>query len=147
MRDKERRMLEKKLIQEVLKGKVSKREASQAINVTKRSLDRYLRRFWEKGPESLYDGRQSNYWKIDERLEGRIVECKLQGLHRSARLIRDLLGLAVHEETVRRVSIKYQLERVALPPVKPIRRFVAEKPSPKIVEILKSETIEMRSDR
>ncbi len=113
----------------MLRRKVSKKEASEALTVTKRSLDRYLRGFLKKGPESLYDGRHSNYRKIDERLERRIVECKLQGVHRSARLIRDLLGLVVHEDTVRRVLIKYHLERVALPPVKPIRRFVAAEPN------------------
>jgi hypothetical protein len=88
MQDKERRMLEKKIIQEVLKGKVTKKEASQAIKFAKLSLDRDL----SSGP-----------------------------------LIRDLLGLAVHEKTVRRVLVKHQLERVALPPVKPIRRFVAQR--------------------
>ncbi len=92
-------------------------------------MNRYLGRFLEKGPEGLYDGRRSNYHKVDSKLEGRIVECKLQGFHRSARLIRDLLGLAVHEDTVRRVLIKRHLERVSLPPVKPIRRFVAAEPN------------------
>jgi len=109
----------------VLRGEISKQGISQVLNVTKRSVNRYLWRFLDKGPEGLYDGRHSNYHKIDNKIEGRIVEYKLKGLHRSARLIRDLLGLAVHEDTVRRVLIKHHLERVSLPPVKPIHRFVA----------------------
>ena len=109
----------------MLRGEISKQGISQVLNVTKRSVNRYLWRFLDKGPEGLYDGRHSNYHKIDNKIEGRIVEYKLKGLHRSARLIRDLLGLAVHEDTVRRVLIKHHLERVSLPPVKPIHRFVA----------------------
>lgn len=54
---------------------------------------------------------------------------KLQGRHRSARLIRDLLRLAVHEETVRLVLVKHHLERTSLPPVKPIQRFEAAGPN------------------
>lgn len=113
----------------MLRGEISKQEVSQALKVTTRSVNRYLGRFLDKGPEGLYDGRRSNYHKIDNKIEGRIVECKLHGLHRSARLIRDLLGLAVHEDTVRKVLIKHHLERVSLPPVKPIRRFVAAEPN------------------
>lgn len=113
----------------MLRGEISKQEVSQALKVTTRSVNRYLGQFLEKGPGGLYDGRHSNYHKIDNKIEGRIVECKLHGLHRSARLIRDLLGLAVHEDTVRKVLIKHHLERVSLPPVKPIHRFVAAEPN------------------
>jgi transposase InsO family protein len=93
--------------------------------VSGRSIRRYLDRFQEKGPAGLYDGRRSNYQKITEGVERRIVETKLQGLHRSCRLLRDLLGLDVHEDTIRRILVKHRLERTHLPPVKPIRRFVA----------------------
>jgi hypothetical protein len=44
-------------------------------------------------------------------------------------LIRDLLGLKVHEDTIRRVLIKHHLERTSLPPVKAIQRFVAGEPN------------------
>jgi len=97
--------------------------------VTYRSVDRYLQRLEEKGLEGLYDGRHSNCRKIESEAEQQIVEAKLQGVHRSARLIRDLLGLRVHEETVRRVLVRHHLERTHIPPVKPIRRFVAAEPN------------------
>ncbi len=94
-----------------------------------RSVRRYLSRFKEVGPQGLYDHRRSNYQKIDEKTERQIVRAKLQGRHRSSRLIRDRIGLAVHEETVRRALIKHHLERSSLPPVKPIRRFRAAEPN------------------
>jgi putative transposase len=44
-------------------------------------------------------------------------------------LVRDLLKLPVHEESVRLVFVKHHLERTSLPPVKPIRRFRAGEPN------------------
>lgn len=108
---------------------MTKQEAAQALEVTDRSVGSYLCRFVEVGPEGLYDHRHSNYQKVDSTAEGRIIQAKLEGRHRSSRLIRDLLGLLVHEETVRRVLIKHHLERTSLPPVKPIQRFEAAEPN------------------
>lgn len=62
---------------------------------------------------------------IDEKAERQIVQAKLQGGYRSTRLIRDLLGLWVYQETIRLVLVKHHLERTSLPPVMPIRRFEA----------------------
>jgi len=122
-------MLEKKLIQEILAGKVTKQEAASRLGVTRRSIDRYLYRFRQMGPQGLYDHRYSNYCKVDAHAEQRIVESKLEGRHRNARLIRDLLGLPIHEETARLVLVKHHLERTCLPPVKPLRRFEAAEPN------------------
>ena len=108
---------------------ISRRQAAEKLEVTLRSVKRYLRRFRESGPEGLYDHRRSNYEKLTEKDERQIVLVKLQGRHRSARLIRDLLKLSVHEDSVRRVLIKNHLERTSLPPVKPIRRFRANEPN------------------
>jgi transposase len=123
-------MLEKKKrIQEVLRGEITKREAARSLGVSRRSIDRYLCRFPGSGPEGLYNGRHSNYRKVDPKSERQIVRAKLQGPHRSARFLRDLLGLPVREDTVRRVLIKHHLERTSLPPVKPIQRFEAAEAS------------------
>lgn len=83
----------------------------------------------EAGPGGLVDRRRSNYRKLDEAAEARIVQAKLDGPHRSARLLRDLLRLPVHPDTVRRALVKHHLERTSLPPVKPIRRFQAAEPN------------------
>ena len=112
-------------MQGILTGETTKQEAASTLGVTLRSINRYLRRFGEAGPEGLYDGRHSNYRKIEVEAEGQIVQAKLEGPHRSSRFIRDLLQIPVHEDTIRRMLIKHHLERTSLPPVKPIQRFEA----------------------
>jgi transposase InsO family protein len=102
---------------------------AEQLGVTTRSVERYLSGFAVRGPEALYDHRHSNHCKVDQKSERQIVQAKLQGRHRSARLIRDLLELQVHEETIRRVLVKHHLERTSVPPVKPIRRFRAYDPN------------------
>jgi transposase-like protein len=44
-------------------------------------------------------------------------------------LIRDLLGLGIHRESVWLILARHHLERTSLPPVKPICRFVAAEPN------------------
>ncbi|MEE8076655.1 MAG: DDE-type integrase/transposase/recombinase [Candidatus Binatia bacterium] len=117
------------MIQEILSEELSKKVAADRLGVEVRSINRYLCHFREAGPQGLYDHRGSNHQKIDEKAERQIVQAKLQGRHRSARLIRDRLGLGVHEETIRQVLIKHHLERSSLPPVKPIKRFEAAEPN------------------
>ncbi len=116
-------------MQAVLGGKATKQEAAEALGVTPRSIARYVCRFQEGGPAGLYDARRSNYRKVDADVERQIVQVKLDGPHRSARLIRDLLRLPVHADTVRRVLLKHHLERTSLPPVKAIQRFEAAEPN------------------
>lgn len=112
-----------------MKGEITKAQASRDLEVAPRSIDRYLARFRQEGPQALYDGRHSNYHKIEEKAERQIVRAKLEGPHRSSRWIRDRLGLSVHEDTVRRVLLKHHLERTSLPPIKPIQRFEAKEPN------------------
>ena len=117
------------MIQEVLRGQLTRVEAAQALEVSRRTLDRYFLRFAEAGPGGLVDRRHSNNQKVAAAMEAAIVRAKGEGPHRSARFLRDLLQLSLHEETVRRVLVKHHLERTSLPPLKPIRRFQAEAPN------------------
>lgn len=82
-----------------------------------------------QGPEGLKDQRKSNYRKLQLEEESRIVACKSEKSHRSARWIRDYLKLPVSVEVVRLVLVKHHLNRISLPPVKPVKRFVAEAPN------------------
>jgi len=66
---------------------------------------------------------------LTEKDERRIVQYKLEGKHRSARFIRDKLGLSVHRETVRLVLVRHHLNHISLPPVKRIERFEAKEPN------------------
>jgi transposase len=104
-------------------------EAIGLIGRTRRTVNRYIRRYLEEGIEGLRDKRKSNYRKLTEKEEKQVVQCKLEGKHRSARFIRDRLGLIVHEQTVWRVLVKHHLNRISLPPVKPIKRFEARHPN------------------
>jgi putative transposase len=114
---------------EVLRGDLSKAQAMELLGRTRRTINRYVQRYLDQGFEGLRDRRRGNNWKLAEKDEKRIVQCKLEKKHRSARFIRDRLGLLVHEETVRRVLVKHHLNRISLPPVKPIKRFEARHPN------------------
>jgi putative transposase len=117
------------VVRGVLSCKITKAVAGEKLDVGRRSVNRYLKRFLERGPEGLRDRRRSNYRKLTVEDEHRVVFCNLKGPHRSARFVRDKLKLRVHEQTVWRVFVGHRLNRVTLPPVKPIQRFEAEKPN------------------
>jgi transposase len=108
---------------------LNRSEAIGLLGKTRRTVNRYIRRYLEEGIEGLRDRRRSNYRKLTEKEEKQVVQCKLEGKHRSARFIRDRLELLVHEQTVWRVLVRHHLNRVTLPPVKPIRRFEARHPN------------------
>ena len=116
-------------MQELIAGRMSKAEAAEGLGVTRRTLNRYLRRFLESGPAGLADRRRSNYRKVDPTIETAVVQAKQDGPHRSARFLRDHLGLPPSADTVRRILVKHHLERTSLPPLKPIRRFEAPEPN------------------
>jgi transposase len=108
---------------------LNRSEAIGLLGRTRRTVNRYIQRYLEEGIEGLRDRRRSNYRKLTEKEEKQVVQCKLEGKHRSARFIRDRLGLLVHEQTVWRVLVRHHLNRMTLPPVKPIRRFEARHPN------------------
>jgi len=112
-----------------LEGVLGKVQAVELLGRTRRTINRYIRRYLEQGFEGLKGRWRGNNRKLTEKDERQIVQCKLEGKHRSARFIRDRLGLLVHEDTVWRVLVKHHLNRISLPPVKPIRRFEARYPN------------------
>jgi transposase InsO family protein len=112
-----------------LKGVISRLEAARVLEVSHRTIKRYLRRYLEGGDEALRDRRRGHNRKLTERDEAQVVACKGERVHRSARFIRDHLKLVVSEEAVRLVLVKHGLNRISLPPVKPITRFVAKEPN------------------
>lgn len=113
----------------VIRGKITKKEAFLKLGKSARTIRRYTKSYLEQGEESLKDKRGGNNQKLTKKEELEIVKAKREGKHRSARFIRDKLSLNVSEDTVRRVLVKHHLSRISLPPVKPIKRFVAENPN------------------
>ena len=103
--------LKEKVIKELLEGKRKCYEAARELGVTPRSVYNYFHRFLERGPDGLRDHRTGNHRKLSLQEEAAIVALKQERPKRSARLIRNRLGLKVSEEAVRLVLVKHHLNR------------------------------------
>lgn len=112
----------------MLQGNLSRLSAAASLDVSERTLRRYLQRYRQRGPEALRDRRGGSRPRLTPAEEAAIVASKRAGPHRSARKLRDLLRLSVSVEAIRRVLLRHGLARLGLPPVKPVRRFVAAAP-------------------
>jgi transposase len=96
-----------KVIQMVIDGKLSHRDAADLLETSVRTIHNYVKRYLEQGQEGLVDHRRSNNHKLNPEIERRIVECKAQRPQRSAHWIRNWLKLSVSDEAVRRVLAKH----------------------------------------
>lgn len=105
-----------KIIPRVIRRNLGYKQAAQILGVSLRTIHNYVRRFLDGGPEGLQDHRRGHFRKIGPEQEIRIVACKLDNPHRSARWIRDRLQLPVSVETVRQVLLKHQLNQISLQP-------------------------------
>lgn len=101
--------LKEEIIQELLDKKLRCHEAARELGVTVRTVQNYTRRFLEHGPEGLKDRRRGNHRKLTPSEETAIVAYKQERPDRSARFIRDRLGLKVSEEAVRLILVKHHL--------------------------------------
>lgn len=106
-------VLREKIIKQMLAGKQRYHDAARRLGVTPRTIYNYFTRFLEQGAEGLKDHRKGNHRKLTQAEEEAIVACKQARPQRSARLIRELLGLTVSEEAVRLVLVKNNLSRRA----------------------------------
>ncbi|MCI0410275.1 MAG: helix-turn-helix domain-containing protein [Acidobacteria bacterium] len=117
------------MIQGVLAGTMRRAQAAERLARSPRTIRRYVERFLSQGPEGLRDRRTSNYRKLTAGQAARIVALKQEKPHRSARWLRDHLQLPVSVEAIRLILVRHHLNRISLPPVKPVQRFVAEAPN------------------
>lgn len=117
--DIEKVLLKEKIIREVLSKKRGCSEAARELGVTSRTVHNYFTRFMRHGPDGLKDRRKGNHRKLTPEEEAAIVAAKRERPQRSARFIRDRLGLKVSEEAVRLVLVKRGLNRTA-PGTEPI---------------------------
>ena len=104
-------------------------EASTRLNCSIRTIERYIKNYLVHGTDGLRDKRGGNNRKLTKKQELEIIKAKKDGKHRSARFVRDKLNFNISEETVRRVFVEHHLNRISLPPVKPVKRFVAASPN------------------
>ena len=107
-------VMREKVIKGVLTRKLRYNEAARELGVTPRTIHNYFHRFLEQGAEGLRDRRRGNYRKLTLAEEEAIITYKQERPQRSARLIRDLLGLKVSVEAVRLVLVRHHLNRRAL---------------------------------
>lgn len=119
----------KELISKVITKKLTKKEAASKLGKSLKTISRYAKKFLLFGPDGLKDKRTGHNRKITLKEELAIVQCKREGLHRSARFIKDKLELKIHEKTIWRYLVKHGLNRVTLPPIKPIIHFEAKRPN------------------
>ena len=107
-------VLREKVVRGLLTRRLKYSEAAKELGVTPRTVHNYFHRFLRHGSEGLKDHRKGNHRKITLTEEQAIIACKQERPRRSARLIRDLLGLKVSEEAVRLVLVKHGLNRRVL---------------------------------
>ncbi|MBU0570130.1 DDE-type integrase/transposase/recombinase [Patescibacteria group bacterium] len=118
-----------RVIRSLLAGKINSQKASDLLGCSKRTVRRYKRTYLVRGRKGLVDKRHSNYQILTASNKETIISLKKKDRWRSARNIRDHLGLNVHELTVWRVVKDAGLTRENIERVKPIRRFEAAHPN------------------
>jgi transposase len=96
-------------------GKLSRREASELLEASLRTVQNYVKRYLDQGPDGLIDHRCGHYRKLSPEMEKRILACKMLRPERSARWIRNWRKLNVSQETVRQVLAKHhgQVRKIA----------------------------------
>jgi len=99
-------VLRQGVVKDLLARRQTRKEAAQKLGVTLRTVQNYVRRFLVHGPEGLKDRRTGNHHKLTPTQRVAILSLKRERPQRSARLIRDRLGLKVTPETVRLVLVK-----------------------------------------
>jgi transposase len=107
----ERERVKEDIVKEVLEKRIKPKDAARALGVSVRTVRNYIRRYIHNGTDGLKDRRRGNYHKLTPVDEHAIIRSKLERPQRSARFIRDRLGLKVTPETVRLVLVKYNFSR------------------------------------
>lgn len=110
-------------------GEISKQQAADLLDCTKRTIENYRTAYRKQGKEGLKDHRHSNNHKLTEEQKQKIIAVKQKDRWRSARNIRDRLRLSVHAEQVRRILSVNGLMKENITRVKPIQRFEADVPN------------------
>jgi len=119
--------LVREIIPQVLKSKLSQKEAERRLSVSDRTVRRYLDKAVRLGVESLLESRTGHNQKLTFPQILQIRNKKEEGPWRSARWIKDHLNLPVHQVTIWRVL--GELNHLNYEQIKPIIRFEAKYPN------------------
>lgn len=112
-----------------LSGEITKRQASDLLGCTTRTIEHYKTAYRIGGREGLTDHRRSNYHKLTQEQQTAILSMKRRDPWRSGRNIRDELHLAVTETTVGNILRHAGLSKQNLKRIKAIQRFEADYPN------------------
>lgn len=117
------------VIQALLLGEITNAKAAGLLACSRRSIFRYRQAFLTQGAVGLKDHRHSNYHKLKAEDRLRIIQLKEKDRWRSARNIRDELGLPVSEQQTLRILAKAGLTKQNTLRIKPLQRFEANHPN------------------
>lgn len=119
-----------RVVNAVIKRKIKRKEASELLACTPRTLTNYLNRVTEGGLEALRDKRQSNNFKLTSKQLLDILEKKKEKSFRSARKVLDILNIdIVSQRWVQKLWVKHNLNKLNVERLKPIVRFVSDYPN------------------
>lgn len=115
------------IIRNLLRGKLTKKEARMMLTCGRTTLYRYIIQATEHGIESITDKRHGNYHKLTGKQEKELITIKQQGRWRSARKALELTGITtVTPRRVQQLWVKHNLHQENIERLKPITRFVAK---------------------
>lgn len=111
----------------VLAGKKDRVTVRNELGISKTTWNRWIAWAIKYGIDSFGDHRHGNNRKVTPAQRTAMRRLKKEGPWRSARFIKDQLGLAIDEQTVRRHVV--DLMHLNVERLKPLQRFVADKPN------------------
>lgn len=117
------------VIRSYVHNEISKQKAGGLLGCSTRTIERYSKAFIIFREEGLKDNRHSNYYKLSQKQRDDVIQLKKDQLWRSARNIRDKLGLPVSEIAVGNILRGEGLTRENKKRVKAIIRFEAAAPN------------------
>ncbi|HXG50493.1 MAG TPA: helix-turn-helix domain-containing protein [candidate division Zixibacteria bacterium] len=99
-----------RVVELAIEKKLAYAEAAELLEVSARTIHNYVKKYLKNGKAGLIDHRRGRCYKLTPEMKQRIINCKAERPHRSARWIRDRLKLNVSPEAVRQVLVKHRLE-------------------------------------
>lgn len=120
----------KEIIAELLKGKITSKEAADVLGCKRLTIYRYLNKVTKSGLDALRDLRHSNNRKLTSRQLSEVLKLKKKGNWRSARKVLEIANIsAVSIRRIQQVWVEYGLNQLNVERLKPIVRFVAKEPN------------------
>jgi transposase InsO family protein len=120
----------KQVIQKLLKGKVTTKEATELLGCKRLTIYRYRNKALKEGLDALKDGRHSNNYKLTSGELFKVLSFKKNGSWRSARKVLEITNIqTISPRRVQQIWVREGLNKLNVERLKPIVRFVAKEPN------------------